>query len=526
MELNAVIEEMIRCKPPRKAPNNLMITAEMLRRLNMSHVVCDGKLKFVHVAGTKGKGTTCFYTANLLQQLGAQYGIRKVGLFTSPHLHDIRERFLINGAKIDEHQFADYFLDFKRKHDEMFDSNDSWDAMMSHDEESPSKNSFFRFLFLLSLQLFYSENVDVAVIEVGIGGRLDSTNVIAAPSLVASGITSLGYDHMELLGNTIELIAGEKAGIIKPHVPCYCSPQASYPSALHVLKKQAAAVDAPLTVVSNQHQGSEGVMGNGQRVEESFWKSVAERGAHNIENVRIALALAREVFLRCHRDAKLIDVPPPPSPTSPPTEAECNALLHGRNLDYKGRSHEVPVHTVVIRDGSVVNFKAFCDGAHTVESIRAALQWFFLRPPGRQCSSEHERQRNQGATIFFYTSRDASRLFKEFLPYRALIKRIVCCHFSKSADNSLNSKLSDTDSRAVEELGLAWRNVIGEENHSGTSGDVHLPEPELVIHTEAISTAEDIAGQILTDSEVKDTPVFFTGSFFLVGKILRILGEV
>ncbi|MFR9165843.1 MAG: bifunctional folylpolyglutamate synthase/dihydrofolate synthase [Dysgonomonas sp.] len=150
------------------------------------------KYKTIHIAGTNGKGSTSHLLAAILQSAGY-----KVGLYTSPHLIDFRERIRVDGEKISEN----YVVDFVQKHRSFFE---------------PIYPSFFELTMMMAFRYFADMNVDVAVIEVGLGGRLDSTNIIT-PEL--SVITNISFDHTQFLGNTLVKIAGEKAGIIKPNIP-------------------------------------------------------------------------------------------------------------------------------------------------------------------------------------------------------------------------------------------------------------------------------------------------------------------
>lgn len=152
----------------------------------------EKNLKCIHVAGTNGKGSTSHLLASILQEAGY-----KVGLYTSPHLKDYRERIKINNDEIEE----DFVVDFIDKHKKFFEENEL---------------SFFEMTVGLAFDYFEKSNVDIAIIEVGMGGRLDSTNII---SPLVSVITNIGLDHTQFLGNTLSLIANEKAGIIKPNVP-------------------------------------------------------------------------------------------------------------------------------------------------------------------------------------------------------------------------------------------------------------------------------------------------------------------
>jgi dihydrofolate synthase/folylpolyglutamate synthase len=152
----------------------------------------ENKFKSVHVAGTNGKGSTSHILASILQSAGL-----KVGLYTSPHLKDFRERIKINGEMISQQAVVDFVEKYKSDFEKI-------------------QPSFFEMTVGLAFDYFANEKVDIAVVEVGLGGRLDSTNVIT-PEL--SIITNISFDHTALLGNTLQKIAIEKAGIIKPNVP-------------------------------------------------------------------------------------------------------------------------------------------------------------------------------------------------------------------------------------------------------------------------------------------------------------------
>ena len=171
---------------------NLDNTIKIIELLGKPHQ----KLKCVHVAGTNGKGSSSHMIASVLQQAGY-----KTGLYTSPHLIDFRERIKINGKMIPKN----YIVDFVEKYKEAFEKIEP---------------SFFEWTVGLAFDYFANEEVDVAVIEVGLGGRLDSTNVITPK---VSLITNISYEHMNLLGDTLEKIAAEKAGIIKARIPVVVS---------------------------------------------------------------------------------------------------------------------------------------------------------------------------------------------------------------------------------------------------------------------------------------------------------------
>jgi dihydrofolate synthase/folylpolyglutamate synthase len=171
----------------------------------------------IHVAGTNGKGSVSHMIASVLQEAGY-----KTGLYTSPHLKDFRERIKVNGAMIPEEEVVTFIAE----HRGIFES---------------IKPSFFEMTVAMAFNYFAECKVDVAVIEVGLGGRLDSTNII---SPVLSIITNIGHDHMDLLGDTIEKIAGEKAGIIKRKTPVVISETQTETE--NVFKVKATVSDSPI----------------------------------------------------------------------------------------------------------------------------------------------------------------------------------------------------------------------------------------------------------------------------------------
>jgi dihydrofolate synthase/folylpolyglutamate synthase len=175
----------------------------------------QNNFKTVHVAGTNGKGSTSHMLASILQEAGY-----KVGLYTSPHLIDFRERIKINGKEIPENAVVDFI-----------DSNKNY--------LEKNKLSFFEMTVGMAFSYFSKEKVDIAIIEVGLGGRLDSTNIIYP---ILSVITNIGLDHTNMLGNTLEEIAAEKAGIIKPNTPVIIGEyqEETYPVFQKIAKKNSA----------------------------------------------------------------------------------------------------------------------------------------------------------------------------------------------------------------------------------------------------------------------------------------------
>ena len=198
----------------------------------------ERKFKSIHVAGTNGKGSVSHTLASILQEAGY-----KVGLYTSPHLVDFRERIRINGDMIPEQEVVDFV-----------------------EKKLPTFNfplSFFEMTVGLAFDYFVRQQVDIAVVEVGMGGRLDSTNVmpplptahsplpIDAGGVILSVITNIGLDHTQFLGDTLEKIAGEKAGIIKEGVPVVIGE--TQPETAPVFERVAAEHQAPITYADSHY---------------------------------------------------------------------------------------------------------------------------------------------------------------------------------------------------------------------------------------------------------------------------------
>ena len=186
------------------------------------------KFRSVHIAGTNGKGSVSHMLAAILQSAGY-----KTGLYTSPHLKDFRERIKINGEMISQ----EFIIHFTEKMKPLI---------------ADIEPSFFELTVAMAFTYFEQEKIDIAIIETGLGGRLDSTNIIT-PEL--SVITNIGMDHMNLLGDTLEKIAGEKAGIIKKRIPVIAGEV--LPQTLPVFEKKAKEQEAPLLIASQKRQATD-----------------------------------------------------------------------------------------------------------------------------------------------------------------------------------------------------------------------------------------------------------------------------
>ena len=215
----------------------------------------QNKFKTIHIGGTNGKGSTSHMLAAIFQQAGY-----KTGLYTSPHLKDFRERIRINGEMVSK----DFVIDFVDQQQEIIE------------ELSPS---FFEVTVAMAFSYFSKQNVDIAIIEVGLGGRLDSTNIIT-PEL--SVITNISLDHTNILGNTLKEIAGEKAGIIKPGIPVVIGE--SHPETDQVFIQKAQDTQSPILFADRQIQISKSV-----KEDDYLNVSISQNGKVLIENLLLDL---------------------------------------------------------------------------------------------------------------------------------------------------------------------------------------------------------------------------------------------
>ncbi|KAF4147889.1 putative folylpolyglutamate synthase (FPGS) (Tetrahydrofolate synthase) [Phytophthora infestans] len=306
-----------------------------LKRLQLDDVVDSGApraLSVVHVAGTKGKGSTCAMVERILRQAGY-----KTGLFTSPHLVSPCERFRINGKPIADDVFLRHF-------------NAVWDGLERTQDRSgpyPPMAWFFRFLTLMALHLFADEKVDVVLLEVGLGGRLDATNVFRKP--VVCGVSTLDLDHTRVLGETLDLIAYAKAGIFKPDVPAFTTAQD--PIAMQMLEKCASETSTPLVCIPTLDGfGPDGVN-----------CKLGLHGDYQRTNAGLAVALA-STWLRNKRggDATAqLDFAGALEPVV--KEGLKLAFWPGRAQLWEDEAHRM---------------RFYIDGAHTLRSLECCAKWF------------------------------------------------------------------------------------------------------------------------------------------------------
>jgi dihydrofolate synthase/folylpolyglutamate synthase len=237
------------------------------------------KFKSVHIGGTNGKGSTSHMLAAILQLAGY-----KTGLYTSPHLKDFRERIRINGEMISEQTV----IDFVAKHQPDFED---------------IQPSFFEMTVGLAFDIFAREKVDIAVVEVGLGGRLDSTNIITP---LLSVITNIGWDHMNILGDTLQLIAAEKAGIIKPNIPVIIGEKQE--EIADIFTHKATQQNAPISFASDLYNSKVKIQNSKTAIElieveitsltahhSALTTQLDLTGSYQLKNIKTVLAAVNEL---------------------------------------------------------------------------------------------------------------------------------------------------------------------------------------------------------------------------------------
>jgi len=239
-------------------------TIELLKRIGNPHE----NLKLIHIAGTNGKGSTCSILSNILIEHGF-----KVGLYTSPHLKKFNERIQINGHQIPDLHIASFFKDNR----ELIKSIEA---------------TFFETTTAMAFDYFHKESVDYAIIETGLGGRLDSTNVI---SPIVCGISSISMDHTDILGDTIEKIAMEKAGIIKNNIPIFTFEQ--HDKVLKILSQVSKEKKSPFIIVRDSDINIIRSDKQGTLFSYLNYKiNLPLIGSHQVKNCSLAIALSENVI--------------------------------------------------------------------------------------------------------------------------------------------------------------------------------------------------------------------------------------
>ncbi|CAK9304431.1 unnamed protein product [Gordionus sp. m RMFG-2023] len=438
LQTNKDVLKEIRRNSDAYALFNIPKVKHFIKLLNIQMEDIDA-LPIIHVSGTKGKGTTCAFTERILRNHGF-----KTGLFTSPHMLTVSERIKINGQPLSADKFCTYFWPIYER------------LRNSENINNGLVPSFFQFLTCMAFSVFMQEKVDVAIFEVGIGGQYDSTNIVRKP--IVCGITSIGIDHVIVLGDTHSKIAWHKAGIIKPKVPVFTVMQP--PDAMKVLMRRAHDNRSELKICPPLHNydqfpASEKIKlrlkGAVYRINASLAIQLAHTFLQKIDK-KNGLHLSNGYHVNGLRISNVSEFNHNEFPNYEQEEAEAKANGTYHSEDDKVDVDDIPVlgpifplsaeyksaledcyldgRSQIIKRG---NTRFYLDGAHTLSSIKYSLKWF------QKMSSTFSKHDRDPAFVLVFNcteDRDAAVLLKPLLNFP--FTRVV---FSPSIeDNSLTKK--------------------------------------------------------------------------------------
>ncbi|KAH8883653.1 FolC bifunctional protein [Thozetella sp. PMI_491] len=429
------------------------------------------QLNIIHVAGTKGKGSTCAFVDSILHQHQRTHAVpKKIGLFISPHLVAVRERIRINSAPISEELFARYFFEV-------------WDLLESDQNpevteisvERRDKPIYARYLTLMSYHVFLQEGVDAAVYETGIGGEFDATNIVERP--VASGISTLGIDHVFVLGDTVEKIAWHKAGIMKTGSPAFTIEQV--PGAAQVLKERAQEKKVDLKVLDIDPRL--------QSVK------ILPDAAFQKKNASLAVALAETALQKLD-----------PSFSRDPAALPREFVDGLERVVWRGRCE-------VKDEGKAI---WHIDGAHTTDSLKVAARWFV-----------EEAAKRTGPKVLIFNQQGRSEAIDFLDGICSTVKsvdgvgfqHVIFCTNVTYAESGYKKDFVNHQYDPQEIAKLTAQRAFAEKWKvlDPTADTMAIPSIE-----EALNTARGIAEKLKDGQTVQ---VFITGSLHLVGGALAIL---
>ncbi|KAI1204799.1 FolC bifunctional protein [Annulohypoxylon truncatum] len=457
-------------------------------------------LRCVHVAGTKGKGSVCAYLTSILTSASAG----KVGTYTSPHLVSVRERIQIDGEPLSRALFARYFFEVwdaftaaaRAEADLLLTRNAGKSGAKSGEEGKAgveegvseeeitgpaSKPFYFRFLTIMAFHTFLREGVRTAVVECGIGGEFDSTNILPREAVTASVIAQLGVDHVGMLGATVPQIAWHKAGVMKEGVRCFTRKlQGEEEPTMRVLRQRAAEKKAVLVEIEDREVEEWGGVKGDDAV-------ACLEGEFQKYNQALAIRAASE-HLRIleGREGKR-------------PEEEALAVLGARFADGL-RQARLRGRCETLQDG---NFSWFVDGAHTAESLEEVAKWFAAK-----------RKALPGGTkvvlLFNQQERDVAKLLGGLLEG---IKRVL--GVSTIFDYAVFTR-NDVQRRAEDEP----ERDLSVQRAAADAMEKLCPKTESAIVDNVSEAVDKIKG---LQSDEARVAILATGSLHLVGALLRTL---
>lgn len=450
----------------RKPGNDRTVFLEYLRRIGYTIDELNTR-NVIHIAGTKGKGSTCAFVESIMKRtlLKTPSNARTLntGMFTSPHLVSPVERIKINGKSISYDSFASLFFNVW---DKLTDERWKYDSPMM---DIPQIPSYFYYCFLMAIHKFIQADIDVVIIEAGIGGRFDLTNVIKKPLVCA--VTLIGHDHENILGFSLNEIAYQKAGIFKQG--CHAlTTSAQKPNVLEVIEKYAKESNV-LTYDVVHPELCAGM-------------ELGIKGSHQYQNA----ALAVEVTKKWCKSFNFINGPTISAEITP------EAIKEGiRCTCWAGRSQ-------VLQHNELNNLTFFLDGAHNIESMEACITWF------SEILSSSKNTTNiltKKCLIFNLTGkRNFLRVAKALLEYNN-------SHPFDYVVFSTNDVYDSGDTTLQEEMAQTWNSFT------------HNPPNSIIKVESSISTAISLVSKIARENPSHQISVLITGSIYLVGGSLEVL---
>lgn len=448
------------------------------KQLNLVGIhICDlDQLNIVHISGTKGKGSSCAFVESILRAHGL-----KTGFYNSPHLINVTERIRINGSPIDNALFTKYFREIYDRLDE------------ETKREGISMPTYFSFLTILAFHIFIEERVDCAVIEVGIGGEYDPTNIIQQP--VACGISTVHFDHVNILGDSIESIAWSKAGIAKREVPIFTVDQ-EHKAALEVIETRAREKSCPLYICKPMRSSPDLRLGI--------------RGSAQMTNASLAVQIAR-YFLKKRGPGG--DSPGEIAAVTQTVDTTFTDLSQGfqealASCSWPGRCQ------IVKYPNSRLTF--FLDGAHTKESMDNCIEWFL------QSSVEEDCNASRILMVNIIGERDKSEILRPLCHREYRFDETIFSTNRTSPgtnDSKSESYSKDPSDRGMENARYnadTWNRLLKERGISNQKLKV-------------VSNTSDGMEHVIKLSQVnpsKNYHVLATGSLHFVGAMLETLRNI
>lgn len=421
------------------------------------------KLSVIHVAGTKGKGSVCAFVESILRNYGY-----KTGFYSSPHLIHVTERIRINGRPIKENLFTDYFWPV-------------YNSLYDKKEDDSDMPTYFKFLTILAFHVFINSDIDVAILEVGIGGEYDCTNVVRNPICV--GVTSLGLEHTALLGDTLESIARQKSGIFKEYCAAFTVEQEE--EAMKVLRERAKERNCKLNVVpgfeSYPWKGGIPILGIPGDIQKS--------------NASLAVQLAHTWIKRRYEKNLISDI------------ENIDSFIVGDRISFKKTAAALsacswPGRTQILR-AKKIDF--YLDGAHTSESIEFCASWF-----------EREVYQRKGKRFLIFNVTGNRDIFQLLSPLQKLRFDRVYFVPNIAGDKPKLDQL-ELQTPSSQQLDKCYKN---RDYWNDDNATVFPNISQAFNHIKNESNINDINNEVIHSNRPQ---VLITGSLHLVGAALLIL---